>query len=351
MPDAGFLGPRRWAVYAACTIFCLGFGALNVFSAAGLGQPHLPGLYTFRSATIGDGLMLPLLAYSLVRFAGPHRRRGGKRAAFASAGVVLGVLTGTAVQMYALAEPDPPLDWTFPAPHSYNFPGWYHTVFLIAASGFYCGMLFLVLTDLRESTRRNPDVTLRRIRSIGTLGVLAPGAAFIGLLEEDDLAGAAGTSHTVLETIAVMALLFTVALCWACGWRHLRWCVLTVLGSLLPVVALCDLFLPGHAITFSSALFVSVASLAAGVIFFFRASRASLGRVAAHLPRIFITACQAVCVVGPIYARLTRRSSTAQEIAIACLISVLLASSELGIIQSLLRSRPAWAERHPPQAI
>lgn len=339
MSDAGFLSPRRWAIYAAVAVFCLGFGALNVFSASGLGQPHLPGLYTFRSATIGDGLMLPLLAYSLTRAAGLHRRRSRYRKVFSRTGAILGVLTGTAVQMYALAVPDPELDWTFPAPHSYNFPGWYHTVFLIAASGFYAWTLFLLLAELREDTRRDPQLTLRRIRSVGTLGVLAPGAAFVGLLEEDDLSGH-GLGHIVLVTIVGMGIVFALALWWACGWRNLRWCALAVAGSMFPAIALCDLFLPGHAITFSSTLFVALASLAAAAVFFFMTSRTSFGRVTAHLPRVFITACQAVCVVGPIYARLTGRSPTALQLAIACLVSVLLTASELGIIQSLLRAHP-----------
>jgi len=239
------LAPRYRALRAAYAIFCLGFGALNIFGALGLGDPRLPGLYSFRTATVGDGFLLPLLAYALVRSAGPRGPEGRFQAVFSRAGGITGVLLGLAVQAQALIDPDARLDWTFPAPHSYNFPGWYHAVFLVSASGFYGRELALVLARLREESRESRPLALRRVRSLGTLAVLIPGFSFLGLLVEDGLSPDPVTSMIVLGSLLVFGVLAGTALYWACGRGTAWWCVLAALSALLPSYMLCYLYLSG----------------------------------------------------------------------------------------------------------
>jgi hypothetical protein len=330
------LSPRRWAVLAAFSVFCLGFATLNVFTFLGIGQSRLPGLYTFRAATIGDGFLLPLLAYSLVRSVGLQRQSGRYRVILSRAGCALGASIGTAVQLYALADPDARFDWTFPAPHFYNLPGWYHTVFLIVASGFYGWMLGLVLARIREEAQRDELLALRRIRSIGSLGVLIPGLAFLGLLLEDDISGNPAIDVILLTTMIGLGIILCAILYWACGLRNLQWCVLTVLGSLLPAAALCSLFLPGHAASLPAAALAAAVVIAVipptlGVI-----SRSSDRKQISPVVIFCFIVCQTVCAAGPAYAISTGKPATISRLAVSCLAGLLLAGCELGVLQALL---------------
>ena len=51
------LAPRQWAAGVASAVFAFGFGMLALASALGFGEQSLPGLFTFRSATVGDGIL------------------------------------------------------------------------------------------------------------------------------------------------------------------------------------------------------------------------------------------------------------------------------------------------------
>lgn len=338
LPDA--LSPRRWALAAAGLVLCLGFGALNVFALLGTGRSRLPGLYTFRAATVGDGLLLPLLAYSLVRSAGPQRRSGTRREPLSRAGAALGASAGAVVEAYTLASSDPRLDWTFPAPHSYDLPGWYHTAFLIVASGFFGWMLGLVLARVREDAQRDAALALRRVRSAGTVGILVPGLAFLGLLIEDDLSGTRAVTVAVLASLAGLGAAACVVLRLACGPRTFRRCALTVLGSLLPAAALCALFLPGHAASTAAALSagaagLAVAPVAPGAIMLGGARRPVSAAIGCCL-----TVCPALCAIGPAYATATAGPVTAARVAAGCLAGLLLAGCDLGVLQAVLRAQP-----------
>lgn len=311
-----------------------------MMTAFGLGDPRLPGLYTFRSATFGDGLFLPLLAYALVASAAPPGSRSRFQRVFGRAGFATGALLGLSVQAAALIDPDSRLDWTFPAQHSYNVPGWYHAAFLIVASGFYGRGFALVLSRIRDEAREDTGLALRRVRSAGVLAVLVPGFAFLGLLEEDVLAGLQRMGFIVLATLLVLAAVVCALLTWACGRRGFRWCVLSVLGSLLPAVTLCDLFLPGHGVSLPVAPLVGAAGL--GIVAVARAvmqRRAVARGPVAHLVLSSLAVCQAVCAIGPVYAALTAREVTIVRISVGLAVSVLLACGEWLVLRAIIRAR------------
>lgn len=341
------LSPRYRAVRAACAIFCLGFGALNVFAVLGLGDPRLPGLYSFRAATVGDGILLPVLAYALVRAADPRGPASRFQTRFSMAGGVLGALAGTGVQAWALMDPDARLNWTFPAPHYYNLPGWYHAVFLIVASGFFAQRLALLLAQMREEARDSMALALRRIQSVGILAVLIPGFAFLGLLEEDSLAGTPRIASVVLVSLVTFGAVLCAGLCWACGRDAVKWCVLAVLGALLPALTLCDLFLPGHAVSVAAALLSGAVGL--GIIAIARTileRRAVTRGPATHVVLSFLAACQAVCAVGPVYAAMTTREVTAVRLAAGITVSLLLSSEEWLVLRAIVRA----ARQYQPNA-
>lgn len=341
------LSPRYRAARAAVVIFCLGFGALNVFSALGLGDPRLPGLYSFRAATVGDGILLPVLAYALVRAADPRGPASRFQTRLSAAGGVLGVLAGAGVQAGALMDPDARLDWTFPALHDYNLPGWYHAVFLIAASGFFAQRLALLLAQTREEARDSTALALRRVQSVGILAVLIPGLAFLGLLEEDTLAGAPRVGGIVLVSLLAFGAVLCAGLCWACGRSTVEWCVLAVLGALLPALTLCDLFLPGHAISVPAALLSGAVGLAIIAVARTIMERRAVTRgPATHIVLSFLAVCEAVCAVGPVYAAMTVREVTAVRLAAGAVISLLLSSEEWLVLRAIVRA----ARQYQPNA-
>jgi hypothetical protein len=123
---------------AAAATLIAGFGALNVFALAMPADPRLRGLYSYLSASIGDSILLPivafLLAYALstTSSSAPTRLVGGIGATF-------GLVTGILVQVGWLTDPSPQLNWTLVAPGTFNAAGWYHAVFLCAESAFLAG--------------------------------------------------------------------------------------------------------------------------------------------------------------------------------------------------------------------
>ena len=56
-----------WSASCAGLMLLLGFGVVSPLDLVGAGDQSLPGLFAFRSATVGDGVMLPILSFGLVR--------------------------------------------------------------------------------------------------------------------------------------------------------------------------------------------------------------------------------------------------------------------------------------------
>lgn len=352
---------RPWSqgAIAACTVFAFGFFALNVFYLLGFGRMRLPGLYTFRAATIGDGILLPLLAYSLLRSVDLGRlRKSWRQAAFAAAGGLLGVVVGAGIEVYDLSSPTAPLDWTFPAPHRYNFAGWYHTLFLVLAAGFYGAALALALAQLREQARRDPAGAIGRLRSVGVLGALFPGLAFICLFEEDDLTAYPHLFIIVVATMIGMGIVLGGLLTWVCGTRNIRWCAFAVIGSMLPALALSGFVVPGEGVRPASIVIACVVGLAALAASFFLerrtkpggifpGSREEHGRARADRGLRLSTACLVasvtVCAAGPAYAISAQKALTLTQVVFCLLAGVVVASCELGILRSLISVRPESA--------
>ncbi len=353
---------RPWSqgAIAACTVFAFGFFALNVFYLLGFGRMRLPGLYTFRAATIGDGILLPLLAYSLLRSVDLGRlRKSWLQAAFAAGGGILGVVVGAGIEVYDLSSPTAPLDWTFPAPHRYDLAGWYHTLFLIVAAGFYGAALALALVQLREQARRDSAGAIGRLRSVGVLGALFPGLAFICLFEEDDLTAYRHLFIIVVATMIGMGIVLGGLLTWACGMRNIRWCAFAVIGSMLPALALSGFVVPGEGVRPASiaiACVVGLAALAASLCLERRAkpggtarrsrekrSREKRGRRRAdrglRLSAACLVASVTVCAAGPAYAISAQKALTLSQVIFCLLAGLVLASCEFGTLQSLISVR------------
>src|SRR5215471_8534913 len=142
-------------VWLGAAVAAFGFGALLSFHFL-YGWTVRPGLFHYRSATFGDGIFLPLAVGLLLRLA---RALDGGRSDWLCAGgaAFVGGAAGTIVTLRALADPNPALNWTMPAPGVLNAPGWYHAIFLSLYSALIAGLLGLVLIRLSRLGRRSRD--------------------------------------------------------------------------------------------------------------------------------------------------------------------------------------------------
>lgn len=327
--ESRLLTPRRWALGAAAAVLVSGFLALNLLFKLGLGQPNLAGLYAFRSATVGDGLLLPLLAYSLVRSCGLTNGWNRTQRQVATLVILVAAVAGTALQIQWIDNPHPRLNWTFPAPHTFNVPGWYHAAFLVAACSFFGGVATLVLLRIREEANSRPEAVAARVRSIGAVGVLAPAMAFAGLLAEDN---APATRPEVLPPIAAIAtvgLLFLLVLCWAAGQAQLRWCALASIAATLPALGIAGLFITDRRVGL-------LAVLSTGTAGFVGAFGSSVLGASSRIQRLVLALCAAPCAAGPVYAVAAAKAVSIPQLATGWAVSTLLLVIELAVLRSLL---------------
>jgi len=322
MPQRPLLTPRIWAIGAAAAVFSLGFGMLAVASALGLGESALPGLFTYRAATVGDGILLPLLAYSLVRSCEPVRCWSRVTRWAAAAGATAGVLAGAGSQASWLENPRPKVNWTFPSAGTFNAVGWYHAAFLVIASGFFSGATIAAGARLRKVR------SMSSVRSIGLLGTLVPALGFVALLGEDN----ATSLITVLTELVTLAVVATGVLIWAVGGTGAGWCLLATASAVLPTVSLSLLFLPGSTVNLTTVLPAVCAALAGAFGACVLEVITPVGRIAAPL-------CVAVCSAGPVYAFAAASRTTLLGLAAGCALGAILVALELLMLRSLLGHR------------
>jgi hypothetical protein len=139
---------RNGAIPAAVTAI-VGFGAMNVFWALeGPRTPHR-GLYSYLASSLGDALCIPAVVggISAARISLP-KASGGKRAGVV--GALLSAGATVATQAAWLSDPNPDLNWTLPAPHTFNTAGWYHAAFSVCLAGYLGYQLGDMILRLRS---------------------------------------------------------------------------------------------------------------------------------------------------------------------------------------------------------
>lgn len=209
------------AAAGAALLWVSGFGALTTFSLVGKYPRDVPGLFDYWSATVGDGLLLPVsLACLLVARAGLPSRAGDEVLFWL--GFASGCLMGLCTQISWLMDSDPVRNWTLPQPHRFNAAGYYHAAFLILACGVFAA--YWASTAYRVARAGRTKSALRRVAwPLAT--AIATGVGFAGLLLIDNAAPRTATSSaaTVIATGAGLALLGSVLLlALLLARRHLR---------------------------------------------------------------------------------------------------------------------------------
>ncbi|SDP26677.1 hypothetical protein [Lentzea jiangxiensis] len=296
---------------AAAAVMTFGFGVLVAASLLGLGDPTLPSLTSFRSATVGDGLLLPMLAYASVRAATPIRHRG--RVVLAG---VAGCAVGAATQVWWLADPAPRLNWTFPAPGTFNAVGWYHALFLTVACGFFAATAMAALDRARQAVWA-PKA------SAACIGMLFPVFAFTGLLALDNDQSAPLLIGLASAVVAVVLAITT---------RRISWPALVCAAAAVPALSFSWLFLPGLTIDIVTVLPVICAVLV-GV---FAASTVVWGHRAG---RFLAPLCTAATAAGPVHVFTAAPTVTIGSLVSGCLLSVAAVIVELLLIRPLFQGQ------------
>jgi hypothetical protein len=208
---AGPQGRAGWAVGCAVAVLVAGFGALLGFWLGGSYSAQLPGLFEYPSATWGDGLLLPLLAFCLCRLIAGLPVADGRRPTLL-AGVV-GAVAGGLVILTWVTDPAPSLNWTMPQPHRLNMPGVWHAGFLVLASGLFAALWVELLRRLRHASRVQVDAALQSAAAAGAVAGTT-GYAWLARADSGRAAGTAAGRGSLLA-LGLAALVLLVCLAWA----------------------------------------------------------------------------------------------------------------------------------------
>jgi hypothetical protein len=206
---------KHWVeITAALGLLLCGFGAVATIYLSGT-WPVEPTLWHYRSATFGDGVLLPTAVGLLAHLA---RRMGGRRRdwfAF-SAFFVIGAAGGALVIRQWLTDPHGGTNWTMPQPGVLNVAGVYHAVFLIVSSGLISGLLALVLLRMRgEHAERSSASSAAWTAAVACL------LGFVALLVADNPRpiGQASASSVVAVGVSALFWLLATPLITRCGWK------------------------------------------------------------------------------------------------------------------------------------
>lgn len=204
---------------SAFAVLTFGFGTMYLLWRI-LGSPQgLPGLFSYRAATIGDGICLPILVGTSVAFNKYNKlqrnccnRKSLVIAIFAS-------IFATVLQASWLIRSDTSLNWSIPIQHHFNLAGWYHSLFFISMFGIityqlcevwyvmrkkqsdysefekvlymlfvFSGTMFLLMFVSDDFSKCVPMVFLLVIGAVGVLVMLIIYSASLGKLYRSKLA-------------------------------------------------------------------------------------------------------------------------------------------------------------------
>ncbi len=211
--------PLRVGISVALLTAGLGFGMLCVFWFTGTHDPSLTGLFDYRSATVGDGLLLPVLTGVLAAAATSlsGRSADSRRRPLAALAGLGGALAGMLVIWRWHEDPNPHLNWTWPAPHDFNCAGWAHAVFLCLAAAVVSALLVYVLVSLRA---RRAEGDRPQFAAPALVTWAAVGMVGLILLDNQEASGTDAALATALATVAAALAAACLAL-WAGGRRML----------------------------------------------------------------------------------------------------------------------------------
>lgn len=231
------------ALLAGVGIFTAGFGVISLLWWLGTWPADVRGLWTYRSATLGDGVLLPVAAAMLVA-AGERLPYAPRESTAIAIARLLGAAGAAVVVLLWLRTPDPQLNWQQSVPHRFNVAGWYHAAFMIVAGGFFAGATMRLVWRVRVLRATHRGHVEAMLHSPAAVILLVCGLGFAGFVALDCFPARNTTSGLALAgAILGGVVLLTGLLVWSFGRTALRaWRTLVV--STLIAISLCLLTWP-----------------------------------------------------------------------------------------------------------
>lgn len=135
-------------IFSGFIVFLSGFTVMFLLWIR-IGNPlNLPGFFSYKAATIGDGICLPILVGSMVAFNQKNIIIGTYRRKTRFILALVASLIAVVIQASWLVRDDTVLNWSIPIQHHFNVAGWYHSLFFIAIFSIVayemCGMWFVL---------------------------------------------------------------------------------------------------------------------------------------------------------------------------------------------------------------
>jgi hypothetical protein len=153
-----------WKLPAAVglAVLTLGSGVMGPLSVLATETPGVPGWTSFSGTTVGDTLLLPTLAASLLAsFRYLPRTKGTREKLILVGGFAIGATGGLMLQLSWVLDNKPRLSWILPRTHHFSPLGYYHAIFLCAVSGLLFSLAFGVayrVKYLASGVQRTPYI-------------------------------------------------------------------------------------------------------------------------------------------------------------------------------------------------
>jgi hypothetical protein len=192
-------------------VLALGSGVMGPLWALTKEAPGIPGWSSFTGTTVGDTLLLPILAASLMvafRYL-PGRERQRERLVLAC-GALIGAVGGLALQVTWVLDGSPRLSWLLPRVHHFSSLGYYHAVFLCTVSGVLLSLAFGVAYRARKVAGSSQDLICRMAVSPLLLVIVVSVWVFSVLIIQG---GGAGISDVTTVVSVVLPSLLVILLC------------------------------------------------------------------------------------------------------------------------------------------
>lgn len=218
----GIARSHRQAISPGVVLFACGFGAMNVLWWAGEWPRDLPGLWNYRTMTVGDAVLLPVAATILAAARARLPKVPAENRVRFAAGLV-GAVVGAAVEVLWLLNPDPQLNWQQTQPHRFTLPGYYHAVFLVLGCSYFAASVAQVLWQARIRRTTHPATVENMFRTPSAAILVACALGFAGLVALDsvpNLDTASGIAPAGAMLIALFAI--SLALLWGFGRSVIR---------------------------------------------------------------------------------------------------------------------------------
>lgn len=195
-------------------IFLIGFFVMLIFWMNDIQNPNIPGFFSYKAATYGDGICLPILIgcltmYILFGFNNINEYIKQRKRTSIVIGVICASI-GALVQVSWLISKATKPNWTIPRLHHFTAAGWYHAFyfsFMFGLIGFLMSELWIYKSKTQEKQSFEQTVCL--------MGIFVSGICYMYLHAIDDWVNIYGKEFSFLLTfvgmISVLAIFCATA--------------------------------------------------------------------------------------------------------------------------------------------